>query len=135
MDIGHHTALQEILEKANDDSDGDYDDTEKVEEYLRDFVDRDDGLDFDNRLKEFERVGTIEAENATTVQHLSALEIYNQVSSLQHVDFEVKLFKLLHIQDFSWPKQGFDIVSSYLPQLSSLLDEQFDHIYNLTYNQ
>jgi len=56
--------------------------------------------------------------------------------SIKHLDFDVrsKEYRPFRVQDYSWQEQGYSLVSRFYPKLAALLDEEFTHIYNLTYN-
>lgn len=109
--------------------------TQKLEALLQsDALGPSDMADIAARLQEFEKIAT-ETETPPAFDHPElSLTRYNECSSLRHVDFEVKGNKLLHVQDFSWAEQGFETINRYFPKLAGPLDEQFNHIYNLTYN-
>lgn len=57
--------------------------------------------------------------------------------SVQHEDFDVKSksYPIFRVQDYSWKAEGFESVRRFLPGGTSLLDDQFDHIYSMTYNR
>ena len=54
---------------------------------------------------------------------------------LAHIDFDVKSkdYRPFRDQDYSWQEQGYSLVSRYYAELAPLLDEEFRHIYNMTY--
>jgi sestrin len=56
--------------------------------------------------------------------------------SLQHVDFDVhsKTYSIFKVQDYCWKEDGFELVRRFLPGGATLLDEEFNHIYTMTYN-
>eukprot|EP01117_Protostelium_nocturnum_P013273 TRINITY_DN4941_c2_g1_i2.p1 TRINITY_DN4941_c2_g1~~TRINITY_DN4941_c2_g1_i2.p1 ORF type:complete len:412 (-),score=122.25 TRINITY_DN4941_c2_g1_i2:199-1434(-) len=53
---------------------------------------------------------------------------------LQHEDFDVKSKKIFRVQDYGWKEDGFELARRFLPGAATLLDEEFDHIYYMTYN-
>jgi hypothetical protein len=66
----------------------------------------------------------------------SGLSRYIGNFNLEHVDFDVKSknYGIFRIHDYGWKEDGYELVRRFLPGAASLLDEEFDHIYNLTYN-
>eukprot|EP01119_Soliformovum_irregulare_P021919 TRINITY_DN7385_c0_g1_i2.p1 TRINITY_DN7385_c0_g1~~TRINITY_DN7385_c0_g1_i2.p1 ORF type:complete len:616 (-),score=149.10 TRINITY_DN7385_c0_g1_i2:116-1963(-) len=56
--------------------------------------------------------------------------------SMQHTDFDVKskTYSIFRAQDYGWKADGFELVRRFLPGAAALLDEQFEHIYYLTYH-
>lgn len=42
--------------------------------------------------------------------------------------------KIFRAQDYGWKEDGFELARRFLPGAATLLDEEFDHIYGLTYN-
>lgn len=57
--------------------------------------------------------------------------------NMQHVDFDVKstTYSIFKVSDYNWKEDGFELVRRFLPGLAPLLDEEFNHIYNMTYNR
>lgn len=55
---------------------------------------------------------------------------------MAHVDFDVrsKDYRPLRDADYTWQEQGYSLVSRYYAELAPLIDEEFRHIYNMTYN-
>jgi len=55
---------------------------------------------------------------------------------MRHVDFDVKSksYNIFRAQEYCWKEDGFELVRRFLPDAATLLDEEFDHIYNMTYN-
>ena len=55
---------------------------------------------------------------------------------LKHEDFDVhaRNYSIFRVQDYFWKEHGFELVRRFLPDAATLLDEEFDHIYNMTYN-
>jgi len=54
--------------------------------------------------------------------------------TMQHEDFDCKAKKIFRVQDYGWKEDGFELARRFLPGAATLLDEEFDHIYGLTYN-
>jgi len=54
---------------------------------------------------------------------------------LIHSDFDVKSreYTIFRVQDYCWKEHGFELLRRYLNDAASLLDEEFNHIYVLTY--
>lgn len=57
--------------------------------------------------------------------------------NLKHADFDVKSnsYNIFRTQDYEWKEDGFELVRRFLPDAATLLDEEFDHIYSMTYNR
>lgn len=55
---------------------------------------------------------------------------------MTHADFDVhaKNYHIFRVQDYCWKEHGFELVRRFLPDSATLLDEEFDHIYTMTYN-
>lgn len=53
-----------------------------------------------------------------------------------HSDFDVhaKDYGVFRVQDYSWKEHGYALVSRFYEDAAPLLDDQFDHIYYMTYN-
>jgi len=56
---------------------------------------------------------------------------------IRHEDFNVrsKEYNIFRVQDYCWSEHGFELVRQYFPDAATLLDEEFTHIYELTYNK
>lgn len=56
--------------------------------------------------------------------------------NLQHVDFDVhsKTYGIFKVQDYCWKEDGFELARRFLPGAATLLEEEFNHIYTMTYN-
>ncbi len=52
------------------------------------------------------------------------------------MDFDTKSnnYEIFRIQDYGWKEDGFELVRRFLPGCATLLDEEFDYIYTMTYN-
>ena len=53
---------------------------------------------------------------------------------LDYEDFDQKKQPFLHSQEFSWGEQCHAFLGRYYPNLADHLDEQFEYIYEMTYN-
>jgi hypothetical protein len=55
---------------------------------------------------------------------------------MQHKDFDVKSksYDVFHVEDYSWREQGYELVKRYYNEAANLLDDQFQHIMELTDN-
>jgi sestrin len=53
-----------------------------------------------------------------------------------HTDFDVhaKDYGVFRVQDYSWKEHGYALVSRFYEDAAPLLDDQFDHIYYMTYH-
>jgi hypothetical protein len=62
---------------------------------------------------------------------------YTKGYDMQHEDFDVhsKEYSIFRVQDYNWKEHGFEVFRRFLPMAAAPLDEEFDHIYNLTYNR
>jgi sestrin len=96
----------------------------------------------EDRVASFARAA--DAEEASASVSLSAspgpsaagLERYIGDYTMQHVDFDVKSrdYRPFKVHDYCWQEQGYALLSRYHPDLAPLLDQEFRHIFNLTYN-
>jgi len=52
-----------------------------------------------------------------------------------HIDFDIrsKEYSVFHIQMFSWSDHGYSTLSRFYPEMSDLLEKEFNEIKNLTY--
>jgi hypothetical protein len=55
---------------------------------------------------------------------------------MKHADFDTKAknYEIFRVQDYCWKEHGFELVRRFLPDAAILLEEEFDHIFNMTYN-
>lgn len=53
-----------------------------------------------------------------------------------HADFDVHArdYSVFRVQDYSWKEHGYALVSRFYEDAAPLLDDQFDHIYYMTYH-
>jgi len=88
----------------------------------------------------FVKAETMES-NSETVQTMDLGRLLrfmgNIPSDLKHEDFDVKSksYSIFRVQDYCWKEDGFELIRRFLPGAATLLDEEFDHIYLLTYNK
>jgi hypothetical protein len=54
--------------------------------------------------------------------------------TMKHKDFDVKskAYDVFHVEDYSWREQGYELVKRYYNEAANLLDEEFQHIMELT---
>src|SRR4051812_18549596 len=67
---------------------------------------------------------------------MASLARYIGPHAMAHIDFDVrsKDYRPLRDADYTWQEQGYSLVSRYYAELAPLIDEEFRHIYNMTYN-
>jgi sestrin len=55
---------------------------------------------------------------------------------LFHEDFDIKSknYNIFRVHEWNWKEDGFELARRFLPGAAALLDEEFDHIYTMTYN-
>jgi len=55
---------------------------------------------------------------------------------LYHEDFDMKSksYTVFRVHEWNWKDDGFELARRFLPGAATLLDEEFDHIYTMTYN-
>jgi hypothetical protein len=63
-----------------------------------------------------------------------AVKKYIGPFTMKHKDFDVKskTYDVFHVEDYSWREQGYELVKRYYNEAANLLDEQFQHIMELT---
>jgi sestrin len=56
---------------------------------------------------------------------------------MAHVDFDVKAkgYDVFHVEDYSWREQGYELMKTYYSEAANLLEEEFEHISNMTDNR
>jgi len=66
----------------------------------------------------------------------SDLERYWGDCRIKYTDFDVraKSYSVFRVQDYSWKEHGYSLISRFYEDLAPLLDDEFDHIYSLTYH-
>ena len=94
-------------------------------------------------VAEFERAGALLAtQHRLTSPGESApadpatLDIeqrYIQSYGLAHIDYNLK-DGVFHLRHYNWSEQAFALMSTFYPPAALALDDQFSHIYELTYN-
>jgi hypothetical protein len=84
-----------------------------------------DPLDTEERVSLFERT---ESPTQTTSPPLESLH------DKQYVDFDLHIHKIHNERDFNWKDHGYGLVSRFYPGAESVLDDEFEMIYNLTAN-
>jgi hypothetical protein len=60
--------------------------------------------------------------------------IGNYVLNYSDFDVKSKTYQIFKSQDYNWKEDGFELIRRFLPGAAQLLDEEFDHIYRMTYN-
>eukprot|EP00029_Vermamoeba_vermiformis_P011999 TRINITY_DN6809_c0_g1_i1.p1 TRINITY_DN6809_c0_g1~~TRINITY_DN6809_c0_g1_i1.p1 ORF type:complete len:587 (-),score=186.20 TRINITY_DN6809_c0_g1_i1:209-1969(-) len=55
---------------------------------------------------------------------------------MAHADFDVKAkgYDVFHVEDYSWREQGYELMKTYYSEAANLLEEEFEHIFNMTDN-
>mmetsp|Transcript_55846 Transcript_55846/g.131826 ORF Transcript_55846/g.131826 Transcript_55846/m.131826 type:complete len:211 (-) Transcript_55846:24-656(-) len=84
--------------------------------------------------REFEKAGEgVELQGAARFGGLSA---YIGPHTLLHEDFNIssKEYTLVRQYDFCWKVHGVSLMEQYYPDLSSLLDREFDYAFEMTSN-
>lgn len=56
--------------------------------------------------------------------------------NMKHVDFDVRStsYSILRQQDYSWKEHGYSFIGGFFSSVAEALDEEFQHIYNMTEN-
>ncbi|GAM28674.1 hypothetical protein SAMD00019534_118500 [Acytostelium subglobosum LB1] len=72
-----------------------------------------------------------------TQQTSSQFSKYTGDFTMTHSDFDIqsRQYQVFSVQDYSWKEHGYELVSRIFPEVASLLDEEFNLVYSLTYNQ
>lgn len=87
------------------------------------------------RCDPFERAGRAPVVAHDAVANSSETLTYQRLHCLPlwYRDFSTTE-GIFRTQDFSWEQHGFSLISRFYPLIAPLLDDIFDHTYNLTYN-
>jgi len=129
--------------KEENDKDNYVDDTEKLMKLLQ------EGWQVDEEPKEQQEMLFVNAEETNLSCKSSSLKVISECSRnsdfqdflskypMQHEDFDVKSknYGIFRVQDYCWKEDGFELASRFLPGLATMLDNEFDHIYNMTYKK
>jgi len=114
------------------DDDEDLDDADildRLGEDIDELIENDDRRDEDV----FENVeGAIQIKQEK--QGFARLSVYCGNDGLDYEDFDQKKQPFLQSQEFSWGEQCHAFLGRYYPDLADHLDEQFEYIYEMTYN-
>ncbi|PRP84687.1 sestrin-like protein [Planoprotostelium fungivorum] len=112
--------------------------TDKVAELLREgnWI-QDDA--HDAQVTHFMNAESAEDSHATSKRRYMSDSHINKFigrnHTMQHEDFDCKAKKIFRVQDYGWKEDGFELARRFLPGAATLLDEEFDHIYTLTYHE
>jgi len=108
------------------------DDTNKIMELLKKW----EINDAEENQQHFVEAGKSDMSVPHTVEHSSDVSRYIGNLKMKHVDFDVKArnYSIFRVQDYCWKEHGFELVRRFLPDAAILLEEEFDHIFNMTYN-
>jgi sestrin len=94
--------------------------------------------DDEDAFAKADTVTNVEAAQPESVQQQesSRLARYRGAwNKLTPVDFDMhsKLYSIFRVNEYSWKEHGYELCRRFLPDAATLLDEEFDYIYNLTY--
>ena len=123
---------KKTIDTGNVDDNEDFDDAEilnRLGEDIEELIENDDRKDEDV----FEKVeGAIHIKQEK--QGFARLSVYCGDDGLDYEDFDQKKQPFLQSQEFSWGEQCHAFLGRYFPDLADHLDEQFEYIYEMTYN-
>lgn len=107
-------------------------DTSKILELLQDQKIESSQIEEQESL--FGKAETV-SEITTDLESADEFIRYTGNYLMRHEDFDVKSksYKIFRVQDYYWKEHGFELFRRYLPGIAVPLDEEFDHIYNMTY--
>lgn len=81
---------------------------------------------------------TAQGTNGQGVKNVSDIcQKYIGSHVMAHVDFDVKAkgYDVFHVEDYSWREQGYELMKTYYSEAANLLEEEFEHIFNMTDNR
>mmetsp|Transcript_53436 Transcript_53436/g.134271 ORF Transcript_53436/g.134271 Transcript_53436/m.134271 type:complete len:292 (+) Transcript_53436:1055-1930(+) len=132
-------SVENLLEAASDEH------TVRILETLK-AIDstKEDELDEVDKAQLWEQAGE-ESEhkgNSSTIarrknsQSFEWMKKYTSTDNMEHTDFNIRSreYTAFNVSDYSWHEHGYSLVSKFFSEAATCLDEEFDHIFTLTYN-
>jgi len=123
-------------EEPSKEGSGSFDDTKKLEELLKGGWKPDVEDAPSQKYQLFEKAETVDGASRESTASCQVFIRYVGDLKMEHEDFDVKSkhYEVFRVQDYNWKEDGFELVRRFMPGAATLLDEEFDHIYNMTYN-
>jgi len=110
------------------------DETKKITELLKAGWEASDQLSEQQEL--FASAETLDQQLAKPKIEAGPFARFLGKYELYHEDFDIKSksYNIFRVHEWNWKDDGFELARRFLPGAATLLDEEFDHIYTMTYN-
>jgi len=113
-------------------------DTSTVLKLLQDNYEE-EGIEEEKQAELFAKAETVETQPSSTDVSFETYSSSKYIGTykMQHEDFNLKSnqYTTFRVQDYHWKEHGFELFRRFLPGAATLLDAEFDHIYQMTYNR
>lgn len=134
VDYGDSTTVSEVEEEDQKVPSNIVDDTKKITALLTGGWETEEPDEQQESL--FVKAETVDHPPINKGGNVGRLRRFIGNSDMTHEDFDVKSksYGIFRVQDWNWKEGGFELVRRFLPGAATLMEEEFDHIYTMTYN-